>query len=121
MCVRVLDPSRKSVGEKKKKKLVLFYTSYCVQETGPKIGTMLKVVGASWYRTRISTYILAGACMLAFGAFFIADMERPVYNGTYCATAYWARNSGFRVEFWGQRNDLEAVPQGAVRDRKSVV
>lgn len=80
-----------------------------------KIGTMLKVVGASWLKTRISTYILAGACMLAFGAFFIADMERPVYNGTYCATAYWARNSGFRVEFWGQRNDLEAVPQGAVR------
>lgn len=76
---------------------------------------MLKVVGASWYKTRISTYILAGACMLAFGAFFIADMERPFYNGTYCATAYWARNSGFRVEFWGQRNDLEAVPQGAVR------
>ncbi|XP_055627939.1 putative phospholipase B-like lamina ancestor [Toxorhynchites rutilus septentrionalis] len=76
---------------------------------------MLKVVGASWYKTRISTYILAGAFMLAFGAFFIADMERPVYNGTYCATAYWARNSGFRVEFWGQRNDLEAVPMGAVR------
>lgn len=80
-----------------------------------KIGTMLKVVGASWVKTRISTYILAGAFMLAFGAFFIADMDRPVYNGTYCATAYWARNSGFRVEFWGQRNDLEAIPPGAVR------
>ncbi|XP_055608765.1 putative phospholipase B-like lamina ancestor [Uranotaenia lowii] len=76
---------------------------------------MLKVVGASWYKTRISTYILVGALMLAFGAFFIADMERPVYDGTYCATAYWARNSGFRVEFWGQRNDLDAVPKGAVR------
>lgn len=88
---------------------------YCVQSVLVKIGTMLKVVGASWYKTRISTYILAGAFMLAFGAFFIADMERPVYDGTYCATAYWARNSGFRVEFWGQRNDLEAVPRGAVR------
>lgn len=76
---------------------------------------MLKVVGASLYRTRISTYILAGAFLLAFGAFFIADMERPVYTGTYCATAYWARNSGFRVEFWGQRNELESVPRGAVR------
>ncbi|XP_058828649.1 putative phospholipase B-like lamina ancestor [Topomyia yanbarensis] len=76
---------------------------------------MLKVVGASWYKTRISTYILGGAFMLAFGAFFIAEMERPVYDGTYCATAYWAGNSGFRVEFWGQRNDLEVVPKGAVR------
>ncbi|XP_055534271.1 putative phospholipase B-like lamina ancestor [Wyeomyia smithii] len=76
---------------------------------------MLKVVGASLYRTRISTYILGGAFLLAFGAFFVADMERPVYSGTYCATAYWARNSGFRVEFWGQRNDLETVPLGAVR------
>lgn len=76
---------------------------------------MLKVVGASWYKTRISTYILAGAFLLAFGAFFIADMERPTYDGTYCATAYWARNSGFRVEFWGQRNDLVEVPRGAVR------
>lgn len=53
--------------------------------------------------------------MLAFGAFFIADMDRPNYSGTYCATAYWARNSGFRVEFWGQRDDLEEVPPGAVR------
>lgn len=53
--------------------------------------------------------------MLAFGSFFIADMDRPTYSGTYCATAYWARNSGFRVEFWGQRDDLEEVPQGAVR------
>ncbi|XP_058459265.1 putative phospholipase B-like lamina ancestor [Malaya genurostris] len=76
---------------------------------------MLKVVGASWYKTRISSYILAGAFMLAFGAFFIAEMERPVYDGTYCATAYWARNSGFRVEFWGQRNELDTVPRGAVR------
>lgn len=76
---------------------------------------MLKVIGASWYKTRISTYILGGAFMLAFGAFFIADMGRPNYSGTYCATTYWARNSGFRVEFWGQRNDLEEVPRGAVR------
>lgn len=76
---------------------------------------MLKVVGASWYKTRISTYILGGAFMLAFGAFFIAGMDRPNYSGTYCATTYWARNSGFRVEFWGQRDDLQDVPRGAVR------
>uniref|UniRef100_A0A182NIL0 Phospholipase B-like n=1 Tax=Anopheles dirus TaxID=7168 RepID=A0A182NIL0_9DIPT len=76
---------------------------------------MLKVVGASWHKTRIGSYILIGALMLAVAALFLADMERPSYNGTYCATAYWARNSGFRLEFWGQRNDLDQVPKGAVR------
>uniref|UniRef100_A0A2M3ZZ00 Phospholipase B-like n=1 Tax=Anopheles triannulatus TaxID=58253 RepID=A0A2M3ZZ00_9DIPT len=76
---------------------------------------MLKVVGASWEKTRIGTYILLGALLLAFGAFFLSHMERPTYSGTYCATAYWARNSGYRLEYWGQRNDLDQVPIGAVR------
>uniref|UniRef100_A0A182T4P8 Phospholipase B-like n=1 Tax=Anopheles maculatus TaxID=74869 RepID=A0A182T4P8_9DIPT len=76
---------------------------------------MLKVVGASWQRTRIGSYILIGALMLAVAALFLADMERPSYKGTYCATTYWARNSGYRLEFWGQRNDLDLVPKGAVR------
>uniref|UniRef100_A0A182IKY9 Phospholipase B-like n=1 Tax=Anopheles atroparvus TaxID=41427 RepID=A0A182IKY9_ANOAO len=76
---------------------------------------MLKVVGASWHKTRIGTYILAGALLLAIAALFLADMERPNYNGTYCATTYWARNSGYRMEFWGQRNDLDHVPKGVVR------
>nr|XP_040240576.2 putative phospholipase B-like lamina ancestor [Anopheles coluzzii]XP_040240577.2 putative phospholipase B-like lamina ancestor [Anopheles coluzzii]XP_040240578.2 putative phospholipase B-like lamina ancestor [Anopheles coluzzii]XP_040240579.2 putative phospholipase B-like lamina ancestor [Anopheles coluzzii]XP_040240580.2 putative phospholipase B-like lamina ancestor [Anopheles coluzzii]XP_049461771.1 putative phospholipase B-like lamina ancestor [Anopheles coluzzii] len=76
---------------------------------------MLKVVGASWHKTRIGSYILIGALMLAVAALFLADMERPSYDGTYCATTYWARNSGYRLEFWGQRNDLDQVPKGAVR------
>ncbi|XP_053677342.1 putative phospholipase B-like lamina ancestor [Anopheles nili] len=76
---------------------------------------MLKVVGASWQKTRIGSYILIGALLLALGAFFLAGMERPSYNGTYCATTYWAKNSGYRLEFWGQRNDLDQVPKGAVR------
>uniref|UniRef100_A0A182Q9V3 Phospholipase B-like n=1 Tax=Anopheles farauti TaxID=69004 RepID=A0A182Q9V3_9DIPT len=76
---------------------------------------MLKVVGASWHKTRIGSYILIGALMLAVAAFFLAEMERPSYNGTYCATTYWARNSGYRLEFWGQRNDLDQVPKGVVR------
>ncbi|XP_053662913.1 putative phospholipase B-like lamina ancestor [Anopheles marshallii] len=76
---------------------------------------MLKVVGASWHKTRIGSYILIGALMLAVAALFLASMERPSYKGTYCATTYWARNSGYRLEFWGQRNDLDLVPKGAVR------
>uniref|UniRef100_U5EWZ1 Phospholipase B-like n=1 Tax=Corethrella appendiculata TaxID=1370023 RepID=U5EWZ1_9DIPT len=76
---------------------------------------MLKVVGASWFKTRVSTWILIIACLLAIGAFFIADMERPTFNGTYCATSYWTKKSGFRVEFWGQQNELELVAKGGAR------
>lgn len=39
-------------------------------------GKMLKVVGASWVRTRISTYILVGAALLAVGSLFLSEMER---------------------------------------------
>lgn len=76
---------------------------------------MLKVVGASWFKTRISTYIIAGAAILSICALFIAEMEKPQYDGTYCATSYWSRQYSFRVEFWGQRNDLAQVPKGAAR------
>lgn len=76
---------------------------------------MLKVVGASWYQTRISTYILIGSGLLVIGAFFVANMERPQYDGTYCATVYWSKNAGFKIEYWKQRNDLENIPKGVAR------
>lgn len=40
---------------------------------------------------------------------------RPTYDGTYCATAYWTRRSGLRIEYWGQVNDLSMVAKGAAR------
>lgn len=76
---------------------------------------MLKVVGASWYKTRLSTYILLGALILAVCGLFLAEMERPTFDGTYCATAYWTRRTGLRVEYWGQVNDLSLVAKGAAR------
>lgn len=76
---------------------------------------MLKVVGASWQKTRISTYILLGAGLLAIGGFFIAEMERPQYNGIYCATIFWSEKVGFQVEYWKQRNDLANIPKGVAR------
>lgn len=77
---------------------------------------MLKVVGASWFKTRISTYIIAGAAILSLCALFIAEnTEKPEYDGTYCATTYWSRKNGFRVEFWGQQNDLLQIKKGAAR------
>nr|NP_001261440.1 lamina ancestor, isoform D [Drosophila melanogaster]NP_523933.3 lamina ancestor, isoform B [Drosophila melanogaster]NP_729059.2 lamina ancestor, isoform A [Drosophila melanogaster]NP_729060.2 lamina ancestor, isoform C [Drosophila melanogaster]Q9VRK8.3 RecName: Full=Putative phospholipase B-like lamina ancestor; Flags: Precursor [Drosophila melanogaster]AAF50787.3 lamina ancestor, isoform B [Drosophila melanogaster]AAG22333.2 lamina ancestor, isoform A [Drosophila melanogaster]AAN12118.2  len=76
---------------------------------------MLKVVGASWQKTRIGTYILIGAGLLVIGAFFIGYMERPEYDGTYCATALWTKQVGFQIENWKQQNDLVNIPTGVGR------
>ncbi|EDW73026.1 uncharacterized protein Dwil_GK17322 [Drosophila willistoni] len=76
---------------------------------------MLKVVGASWQKTRIGTYILIGAGLLVIGAFFIGYMERPEYDGTYCATALWNQKVGFQIENWKQQNDLVNIPKGVAR------
>lgn len=76
---------------------------------------MLKVVGASWWKTRLSSYILVMALVVAVLLLVLAEMERPAKNGVYCATAFWSPKSGFRVEFWGQQNDLSAVPEGVAR------
>lgn len=77
--------------------------------------TMLKVVGASWYRTKISSLIILASVILSIGTLFIIYVERPQFDGTYCATAYWTHTSGHRLEFWGQGNDLEEIPRGAAR------
>lgn len=76
---------------------------------------MLKVVGASWVRTRISTFIILGAILLAICALFFTDMEKPVFGGNYCATVYHSDKSGYHIEFWGQQNDLASVPRGVAR------
>ncbi|TDG52711.1 hypothetical protein AWZ03_000944 [Drosophila navojoa] len=76
---------------------------------------MLKVVGASWQKTRIGTYILVGAGLLVIGAFFIGYMDRPEYDGTYCATAFWTKKVGFQIENWKQQNDLVNIPKGVAR------
>ncbi|GAB0093379.1 Phospholipase B-like [Sergentomyia squamirostris] len=76
---------------------------------------MLKVVGASWYKTKIGSMIVLTAALLALGTLFIIDMERPTYDGTFCATVYWAKMTGFRVEFWGQQTDFDSIPLGVAR------
>lgn len=36
-------------------------------------------------------------------------------DGNYAATVYWTEQGGFRIEFWGQGNELAEVPRGVVR------
>ena len=77
---------------------------------------MLKVVGASGYRTRISTCILAGACIVAILLILVAEiMERPEYSGTYCATESWLSTIGYQEHYMGEVNELSLVPRHAAR------
>nr|CAD7266765.1 unnamed protein product [Timema shepardi] len=36
-------------------------------------------------------------------------------DGNYSATVYWSTDGGFRIDYWGQGNILEDIPQGAAR------
>lgn len=70
--------------------------------------------GKLWKNSKILLKIFKSNLTILFRSPLLHPY-RPNYSGTYCATAYWARNSGFRVEFWGQREELGEVPPGAVR------
>lgn len=76
---------------------------------------MLKVVGASWLQTRISTYILVAVAVLGIGAIILGEFGQVENDGTYSATVYWKQKGGYRIDFWGQGNDLKTIPLGAAR------
>lgn len=76
---------------------------------------MLKVVGASWLQTRISTYILAAVGLLGIGTIIIGEFGHIEQDGTYSATVSWNHKGGYRIDFWGQGNDLTAIPLNAAR------
>lgn len=76
---------------------------------------MLKVVGASWLKTRISSMIIAGAMLLGVGSMYFLFVERPPSSGTYCATMRWTEAHGYRAAYWGQQSNLSLVPAGVAR------
>lgn len=76
---------------------------------------MLKVVGASWLQTRISTYILIAVALLGVGAIIFGEYGHVENDGTYSATVSWNHKGGYRIDFWGQGNDLADVRLNAAR------
>lgn len=76
---------------------------------------MLKVVGASWLQTRISTYILLTVVILCLGVIIFGEFGRVENDGKYAATVTWNHKGGYRIDFWGQGNDLENLSKGAAR------
>ncbi|XP_036149336.1 putative phospholipase B-like lamina ancestor [Monomorium pharaonis] len=78
---------------------------------------MLKVVGASWLQTRISTYIIGAFALLGIGAIILGEygLMNVENDGTYSATVSWNHKGGYRIDFWGQGNDLANVRLNAAR------
>ncbi|CRK99634.1 CLUMA_CG012945, isoform A [Clunio marinus] len=77
---------------------------------------MLQALGSNT-KTNISYVMFGGCCFLIVGAFFVARMERIEFDETYayCATVYYSPKTGYRVEYWGQRNDFERISTGCAR------
>lgn len=76
---------------------------------------ILKVVGASWLQTKISSYILGILGILAILALFVGQIERIQEDGNYAATVFFSNKTGYRIEFWGQSNELADIPRGVAR------
>lgn len=73
------------------------------------------MVGASWLQTRISTFILVAVGLLGVGTIIFVEFGHVEQDGTYSATVSWNPKGGYRIDFWGQGNDLNAVPLNAAR------
>uniref|UniRef100_A0A1E1WM03 Phospholipase B-like n=1 Tax=Pectinophora gossypiella TaxID=13191 RepID=A0A1E1WM03_PECGO len=76
---------------------------------------ILKVVGASWLQTKISSYILGLLGILAILALFVGHIERSQEDGNYAATVFYSEKTGYRIEYWGQSNKLEDIARGVAR------
>ncbi|KPJ15230.1 Putative phospholipase B-like lamina ancestor [Papilio machaon] len=76
---------------------------------------MLKVVGASWLQTKISSYVLGFLGVLAIIALFAGQIERSQEDGNYAATVFYSEKTGYRIEYWGQSNKLAELPRGVAR------
>ncbi|KAL6258786.1 hypothetical protein P5V15_010734 [Pogonomyrmex californicus] len=76
---------------------------------------MLKIVGASWLQTRISTYILIAVGLLGIGAIILGEYGHVEKDEIYSATVSWNHKGGYHIDFWGQGNDLNDIPLNAAR------
>lgn len=76
---------------------------------------MLKVVGASWSRIRLSTWIIGVVIALGIVAIVITEVGRLDEDGNFSATAYYSDEAGWTAEFWGQGKPIDEIPKGVAR------
>nr|CAD7415255.1 unnamed protein product [Timema poppensis] len=62
----------------------------------------------TWLKVNVclAVHLVEGKCVI-----FLRVEE----DGNYSATVYWSTDGGFRIDYWGQGNILEDIPQGAAR------
>lgn len=78
---------------------------------------MLQALGSST-NAKIAYIMFGGCCILIIGTFiFVANFEKITFDNSYayCATAYFSPKTGYRVEYWGQRNDFDKIDTGCAR------
>jgi len=76
---------------------------------------MLKVVGASWAQTQLSWCLIITITLLGLLAFYFGGTIRNEYDGKYAATAFWSKEFGLRIEFFGQNNNPLVIKKGVAR------
>lgn len=76
---------------------------------------MLKVIGASWFQTRVSTCIVGVVSALGILAIILGEIDNEEDDGVYSATVFWSEIAGFDIDFWGQGNKMEEIPNGVGR------
>ncbi|KAK9512185.1 hypothetical protein O3M35_000660 [Rhynocoris fuscipes] len=76
---------------------------------------MLKVVGASWEKTRLTTIMLIAVLIIAIFAIFFYEVPLQENDGHYSASVLWSEKLGFREIYWGQNNDPKTVNPGVAR------
>lgn len=82
-----------------------------------QMSKMLQALGSST-NAKIAYFMFGGCCILVIGTFiFVAKYERIAIDDTYayCATAYFSPKTGYRVEYWKQRNDFDRIDTGCAR------
>lgn len=76
---------------------------------------MLKVIGASWFQTRVGTCIVGVVSALGILAIIMGEIDKEEDDGVYSATVFWSEIAGFHIDFWGQGNKMEEIPYGVAR------
>ncbi|XP_066905909.1 putative phospholipase B-like lamina ancestor [Halyomorpha halys] len=76
---------------------------------------MLKVVGASWEQTRLTSILLFIVVVIALVTILFFEVPITPDDGIYSATAFYSKKTGFNIKFWGQNNRPHKVNKGIVR------
>lgn len=53
--------------------------------------------------------------VILFRYFIVLFSFRIQLDGNYAATVFYSEKTGYRIEYWGQSNELANIPTGVAR------